>query len=123
MWVAVIFTAIALTGTAFMLWFLFALLRENAPSTCRWVVRIHREPEIERLKVPGASYAHDDSVAAEPNAGEYSFELLENERDAQECVSGVIALNLRFIHDSVGWRSIHGWSIHKRVDVFREYGL
>jgi hypothetical protein len=118
MWVAVAFAAVALTGTAFMLWFLVALLRENAPSTCYLVVPIRREPERESRKVPGVSYVDDDSLAAGPDAREYSFELLEKEGDAKESVSGLIALNLRFIHDRVGWRSIH-----KRGDVFREYGL
>ena len=123
MWVAVTLAAVTLTGTGFMLWFLFALLRENTPSTCYWLVPIRREPGTERLKSAGASYADDDSVTGEPDAGKYSFEVLENERDAQECVPGLIALNLRFIHDRVGWRSIHGRSIRKTVDVFREYGL
>ena len=123
MWVAVTFAAVALTGTVFMIWFLFALLRENAPSTNYWVVSIRREPERESIKAPGTGHADDDSFAAKANAREFSFESLENEHHAQERVSGRIALNLRFVHDHVGWRPIHWQSIHKRVDVFREHGL
>ena len=117
MWVAVTFAAIAVTGTAFMVWFLLALLRERAPSVCYWVVPGRRRPEKHRH--PGALcgiYAGEDCRAPEGKRSDYYVELLENEVYAKECVSGLIALDIRPVSTHLGWRSI--WS--RRDQVFHE---
>ena len=51
MWAALMVAAVALAGTAFMLRFLIALLRESAPSVCYWVIPARQTPRREDLKV------------------------------------------------------------------------
>ncbi len=50
MWAALVVAGVALAGTAFMLRFLFALLREGAPSVCYWVVPVRRGSVREGLE-------------------------------------------------------------------------
>jgi hypothetical protein len=102
MWVAVTFVAIALTGTVFLLWFLFALLRESAPSTCYWIVPIRREPERESGESLSGIYVENAGRATEHESSNYYVELLENEGHAKECASGLIALDARHISNGMG---------------------
>jgi hypothetical protein len=116
MWVAVTFAAIAVTGTAFMVWFLLGLLHECA-SVCYWVVPARRRREKHRhLAVLRGIYAEEDCRAPEGKRSDYYVELLENEVYAKECVSGLIALDIRPVSTHLGWRSI--WS--RRDQVFHE---
>jgi len=115
-----IVAAIALTGAAFMLRVLIALLGEGAPSVCYWVVPARREPHREVLEARGASWLEDDCRAPECNRGEYCAELLEKENYAkEERSSDLIAFDVRPVSGAVGWRSIHP----RRGDVFREHRL
>ena len=107
MWAAWAVAAIALAATAFMLRFLIALLSENAPSVCYWLVPVRREPEKEQdLKVLHGIYFDDDCRATASDHGDYSLELMENEHHAKEkCTSGLITLSVRPVPDNVVWRS------------------
>lgn len=121
MWLAVTFAAIAVMGTAFMVWFLLALLRERAPSVCYWVVPVHGRLEKERhLEVLGGIYGDQGCRETEGDYRDCRFELvelLENENHANEGASGVIALNVRPVSDGLGSRPIHA----RRGYVFREH--
>src|SRR5579863_1114424 len=91
MWVAATFATIALMGAAFTICFLVALLREGMASTCCWIV-----PKCCELE----SY----EIERKPNHCDDEF--VENEDHAEECVSGLFALDSRLISHNVGWRSI-----------------
>jgi len=108
MWAAWVVAAIAFAATAFMLRFLIALLRENAPSVCYWLVPVSRELEKERyLRVLGGIYFHEDCRPTESDRGDYRLELVENEHHADEkYTSGLVTLAVRPIPDNVVWRSI-----------------
>lgn len=106
MLVAVIFAAIALTGTAFMVWFLLALLLDRAPSTCCWLVPIRREPERESVDALRGSYVDEDHQATKRKYGNSYVGLLENDH-AEEHISGLITIDVRPVPGRVGWRSIH----------------
>jgi hypothetical protein len=118
MWAAWIVAAIALIGAAFMLRFLFVLLDEGAPPVCYWVVPVRREPEKKgHHKVLRGIYLDDDCRATESGCGDYRLELLENENYAkEECSSDLIALDVRPVSNSLGWRSIRP----RRGYFFRE---
>ena len=106
MWVAATFTAIGLTGTAFMIWFLSGLLGEGRPSPWYWPA-VRFEPGKERfLKASTVIYGDDDSPK-ECERSEYYAKLRENEVYAKHCPTGLIALDVRPISTSLGWRSIH----------------
>jgi len=119
MWVAVAFVAIALTGTGFMSWFLLALLRESAPSTWYWIVPIHRELERGGLEVLSGGEVDDDGRVTEGKPRDYYVELLEDDGHAQEYASGLIALAVHPVSDSLVCCSI----LSKRGGVFRERRL
>jgi hypothetical protein len=107
MWAASVVTVVALAAVGFMLRFLTALLREGAPSVCYWAVPVCRElkKKEEHLKVSRGIYFDDDCRATESECGDYR---LENEHHAKEkCTSGLIALDVCPVSDSVGWRSVH----------------
>ncbi len=111
MWAAAMVAAIALTGVAFMLRFLMALLLESAPSVCYWVIpvrrEIERETETEKERNHGfpSIYVDQDSRSAESGSGDYYLEL-ENENRAKEYASDLIVLDVRPVSDGLGWRSI-----------------
>ena len=108
MWVAVTFAAIAVTGTAFMVWFLLGLLHECAPSVCYWVVPGRRRLEKHRhLAVLSGIYAGEDCRAPEGRRRDYYVELLENEVYAKECASSHIALDVHPMSARLAWGSIH----------------
>jgi hypothetical protein len=111
MGVAVTFAAIALTGAAFMGWFLVALLLDSTPSIC-WIVPIRCEPENENCETLIRSYVDDDH-AAERELGDCHVEVLENDNHAEERASSLISIDVRNVSGSVGWRSIH--PIHRAV--------
>jgi type VI protein secretion system component VasK len=106
MWAASAVAVVALAAVAFMLRFLTALLREGAPSVCYWVVPLCRElKKEEQFKVLRGAYFEDDCRATENERGDYR---LEAEYHAKEkCSSGLIALDVRPVSDSLGWRSVH----------------
>ncbi len=107
MWVPITFTAIALIGTAFMVWFFLGLLRERGPSVCYLIVPARRRPQKERhLAVLHRIYAGKDCSAPEGKRSDYYVELLENEVHAEECASGLIALDDRPMPANFGWRAI-----------------
>ena len=105
MWVAITFAAIALTGAAFIVWVLVALLRESAPSTCCWIVPIRLELEKESMALIG-NREDDDGRAMEGKHRDYDVESLENEDHAEKFGSGLIALDVRLVSGGVDWRSI-----------------
>jgi len=106
MWAASAVAFVALAAVGFMLRFLTALLHEGAPSVCYWVVPVCRElKKEEQLKVLRGVYFDDDCRATESESGDYR---LENEHHAKEkCTSGLIALDVRPVSDSLGRRSVH----------------
>ena len=116
--VALIFAAIALTGTAFMVWFLLALLLDSAPSTCCWIIPIGRERERQNVEALRGSFVDQDYPAPERKFGHSYAELLEKEDHAKEHTSGLITIDVRNVSGRVGWRSIHpidGAVFHHRL--------
>jgi hypothetical protein len=105
MWVAATFTAIGLTGTAFMIWFLSGLLGEGRPSTWYWLAVRFEPGKARLLKASTVIYA-DDGRLKECERSEYYAKLRENEVYAKPGASGLIALDVRPISTSLGWRSI-----------------
>ncbi|MGA8273295.1 MAG: hypothetical protein WB919_17165 [Candidatus Sulfotelmatobacter sp.] len=106
MWLAATLVAIALTGAAFMIRFLIALLREGAPLVCFWVVptRRYREKRL-HTGVTRGMYFDDDFRATENNCG-YPQEVRENKNYAKEHAPGLISLDVRSVSASLGRRSI-----------------
>jgi hypothetical protein len=107
MLVAITFAAIALTGTAFMVWFLLALLLDSAPSSCCWIVPIPCERERECAEARRSSFVDQDY---DTGGGKYRssyVELLENEDHAKVPTSDLIIIDDRNASGRVGWRSIH----------------
>jgi hypothetical protein len=100
---------------------LIALLRESAPTVCCWVVPVPGRPEKKRhLKVLRVIYADEDRRNPGNKRSDHYVELLENEDHAQrEYGSRLIALDIRHVSDSLGWRSIH----RRRSDAFREHRI
>jgi hypothetical protein len=115
MWAAWVVAAIALAATAFMLRFLIALLREDAPSVCYWLVPVLEPEKEQQPKALRGIYFEDDRPATKSNRGDYRLELMENEHVMQQCTSGPTALTLRPVPDDVVWRSIQ----RSRGDAFR----
>jgi hypothetical protein len=117
MWPSWIIAAIALAGTAFMLRFLMALLREGAPSICYGVVPVRQAPKKEvHLKTLRGIYFDDDRRATENHCSAGCVELLERENYAkEEFSSGLIALDVRSFA-CVDSRSIR----QNRGHIFRE---
>jgi hypothetical protein len=120
MWAPWVVAGIALAAAAFMLRFLIALLREGAPSVSYWIVPVRGGPEKEcHLEVLSSIYADEDCRARENKRSDYDAELLEKENYAQEeCSSGLIALDVRFV-GGLGWRPIYS----RRGSNFREHRL
>ena len=116
MGVAITFAAIASTGTAFMEWFLIALLRQSAPSTRCRIMPIRHELEKESPESLSGSCVDGHGRATGSNDQDYYAELLENYSYAKQCASGLIALDVCPVADRVGGRSIHS----KPGYVFRE---
>jgi hypothetical protein len=106
MWVAATFTALGLTGTAFMIWFLIGLLGEGRPSTRYWLAVRFEAGKVRLLQASTVIYA-DDGRPKECERSEYYAKLRENEVYAKHRASGLIALDVRPISTSLGWRSIH----------------
>jgi hypothetical protein len=107
MLVAVTFAAIALTGTAFMVWFLLALLLDSAPSTCCWIVPISHEAERECVEALRSSFIDEDYHTCGRKYSNSYVELLENEDHAKEHTSSLISIDVRPTPGRVGWRTIH----------------
>jgi hypothetical protein len=120
MWGAWLVATIALAAATFMLGFLIALLREGAPTVCYWVVPVRgRIEKKHHLKVLSSIYVDEDCRARENKRSDYDSDLLENENYAQEeCSSGLIALDVRFV-GGLGWRPIYS----RRGSIFREHRL
>jgi hypothetical protein len=93
MWVAATFAAIALTGTAFMVWFLFGLLRERAPPTWYWIVPIRGESRMQFQQALSPRYI-DEASPLEHQFSEHCGEALEEDH-AKACGSGLVALDIR----------------------------
>jgi hypothetical protein len=118
MWAPCLVAGIALSAVAFMLRFLVALLREEAPSVCYRVVMVGREPKKnEPLRVLRGICFDDDGRTTESNRGGYRSELSENEHDAKEKrAAGLVAFGVHPNLVGGRWRSIQ----LKRGYVFRE---
>jgi hypothetical protein len=120
MWVAATFTAIGLTGTAFMIWFLIGLLGEGPAATWYWLGVRFDAGKACLLEGATVIYA-DDGRPKERERSEYYAKLRENDFYAKECASGLIALDVRPISASLGWRSIHprhGYAFGERGGEF-----
>jgi len=91
-----------------MLRFLAALLHDNSPSVCYWVVPVRQETEKERLlKALPDIYFDDDGRSARTDRSDYRCELSENEHAKEKRTERFVAL---WVHpDLVGWgrRSIY----------------
>lgn len=112
MLVAVTFAAIALTGTAFMVWFLLALLLDDAPSTCCWIVPIRDEQESESAEALRSNFVDEDyHTCGRKYCNSYAEllgnQVLENEDHAKEHTSSLISIDVRPTPGRMGWRSIH----------------
>ena len=88
-----------------MMWFLIALLRDSAPSTCCWIVPVRCDLKRESDDGP-AGYMGDDSCRSESEPSNYYVDRLENRVHAKHAASGLIALDVRSVPGRVGWRSI-----------------
>ena len=99
-----------------MLWFLYHLLREGPPATCYWIVPVS-QPEAESIATLVRSGPGEYASAREREFADYYLELLENERHAKECVSGLIAVNVRIDPAHNGRRSIRS----NRIEFLRQY--
>jgi hypothetical protein len=120
MWIAVTFAAIAVMGTAFLVWFLLGLLRQRGPSVCYWIVPARRRPQKERhLEALRRIYADKDCRAPQGKRSDYCVELLENASHAKKGASGLIVLDVRLVSASLGWRSIQP----SRVNAFHDRRL
>jgi len=64
MWATLVVGTVVLAGVAFLLRFLLAMLREDAPSVCYWVVPVRRAREREMLEVLSSDDVEDDWPAA-----------------------------------------------------------
>jgi hypothetical protein len=108
MWAAITFAAIGSMGTAFMVWFLVALLREGALSILQWNVAARWEPEKERHLVGMRSiYAGETTACVVESHNGYAYsQILEKEVYAKECARGLFAFDIRFVSGAVGGRSI-----------------
>jgi hypothetical protein len=116
MWMAAAFISIALAGTAFLAWFTLGLLREIRPSTSFLVVAVRREPESE---IPEALSGLGNGPTMECEQSAYSVKLLENQGYAKKYTSGLIAIDVRPVSASLGWRSIRA----KHIYAFRGHRL
>jgi hypothetical protein len=105
MWVPILVAAIALSGTSFMLWFLIALLRDSAPSTCWWIVPIRCELKRENQDGLGG-YTGDDNFRSDSEPSACCVGRLENRVHAKHAASGLIALDVRRVTGRLGSRSI-----------------
>jgi len=101
-----------------MLRFLIALLREGPPAVCYWIVPIVGRAEKPcHRKVSSGIHADEDRCVPADKCSDYYVGLLENEKYVQqEYSSSLIPLDVRFVSDSLGWRSIHS----RRGSIFRE---
>ena len=106
MWVAATFTAVGLTGAAFMIWFLSGLLGEDRPSAWYWLAVRFEPGKARLLKASTVIYA-DDGRPKERERSEYYAKLRENEVYAKHGATDLIALDVCPISTSLGWRSIH----------------
>ncbi len=117
MGLAITFVAIALTGTAFMLVFLFALLRDSGPSASYWIVAQPQESEKKFPKACDEGNSDDERCTPESKPRNYYAVLTENDSHAKECPSGLIALDVGPAFGGVGWRASpakHANAFHQR---------
>lgn len=99
-----------------MLWFLVALLSEEAPSVCYMVVPARRKPEQEKRGETLSLIYGDDGRDSPPKG--VSPQLLENENHEKEkSASDFITVDARTFARKLGWSSIHA----RRNYIFREY--
>jgi len=113
MWIALTFSAIALTGIEFMIWFLVGLLRERARSIYHWVTPVHRRSKRDRHQVVlSRIYCEQDCSAAKGEHTDYNAKLLENEGHAKKNVSDLILLHILPASGELGRRPIHGRQIY-----------
>jgi len=86
MWIAVAFSAIALTGVEFMVWFLLGLLRERALSAYRWMFLVRGgRGNPQQRPVLSDIYFHEDCGARKANTTITTCSSLENESCEKVC--------------------------------------
>jgi hypothetical protein len=103
---AAIVAAIGVGAAGFMLWFLFGLLREGAPSVSYWAVPVLRQKR-ETFQVLDARHEDRGFCKTADGCNDYRANLLENQNHEQgKCGSGLITLNIRAISGGLGWRAI-----------------
>ena len=102
MWVALTLVAVALIGTEFMIWFLWALLREYRERTrCRVLLIRHRLKSVQRQSRGGGRRRRGNHV-----------DVLENGVHAKESDSGLFSFNVSdTIVSGMGERPIRRKSI------------
>ncbi|MFZ0321841.1 MAG: hypothetical protein WAL56_22140 [Candidatus Sulfotelmatobacter sp.] len=111
---AAIVATIGLGAALFMLWFLFALLREGPPSVCYWSVPVGWKAR-ETLQV--WSVRHEDDSQNGLRLSDGRADLLENQNHAEyKYDSGLILLDVRTISGELGWRAIRP----RRNPIFTE---
>ena len=120
MWIALTFSAIALTGIEFMIWFLVGLLRERARSAYHWVIPVHGQSKTDRHQVVlSRIYCEQGCSAVKSEHTDYNAKLLENEGHAKKNVSDLILLHLFPASGELGRSSIY----RRHIDTFRERSL
>ncbi len=121
MWPTFALAVIAGVGTVFMVRFLIALLQEGAPSVCYWVVPARLDSQKQgHLEVLRGIHLDDGYPATECRGRGDGFEFVENQIYArEECSSGLIALDVRPVYGTFGWRSVQPG----RGNIFRQRQL
>jgi hypothetical protein len=101
-----IVAAIGVGAAVFMLWFLFALLREGAPSVSYWAVPVLRKKR-ETFRILDARYEDRSFCETTDGRSDYRVNLLENQNhEKRKFGSGLITLDVRTISGRLGWRAI-----------------
>jgi len=102
--VALVMAAITLSGAAFMLWFLIALLRESEPTICYWVVPIRKQRGPEILDVGSGTYGVEASLFTRYSGSNYRRAGLENQNHArEECGSDLFFIDGPLLSKRLSW--------------------
>jgi|SRR5579863_94514 len=103
---AAIVAGIGIGAAVFMLWFLFALLREGALSVSYWAVPVLREKR-ETFQMLDIRYEGGSFCETADGRCDYRVNLLENQNHEKgKFGSGLITFDVHTISGQSGWRAI-----------------
>src|ERR1700686_4356247 len=118
MWIALTFSAIALTGIEFMVWFLLGLLRERALSVYNRMGPVPGRSKRDRHQVVlGRIYCEQDCRAANGEHNDCNVQFLGEPSHAKRSVPGLIVFSIDNASRGLGSRSIQPGC----VDVTHKY--